>query len=282
MASMQAPKMDTYWRLNTYDSSSVEFLRKRLKSAGWKSEAGFCKFSLIDQVHRLERGLLCYDNCTTVELVQFARDRQFEIQDAENEERKRLIVKLEDDDDEATFEKMFDLPAEMRNRIYEAYLAEFPKGLDCPSQPPLARTNRQMRAEVLPLFYSEKTFVIHLTQRFDEDGPVTPLILDLPLRVHAFVNSLQLKYASEWMRRIEFCLSMSGDRASSWASFILHKKKNGRWAVSSLFPPEPEEDEMYEIASDLPLDPFFIYNYRAVLEESMRYHSLYQIWRFQA
>lgn len=279
---MQAPKMDTYWRLETHDSTSVESLREQLKSVGWKPEAVFYKFELIEFVHRLERGFLCYESCTTDELVQFARAHRIEIQDPENRERESLVQVLEEADEYASFEKLFDLPAEMRNRIYEAYLAEFPKGLDCPSQPPLTRTSRQVRAEVLPLFYSETTFVIHLTQRFDEDGPVTPLILDLPLRVHAFVNSLQLKYASEWMRRIEFCLSMSGDRASSWASFILHKKKNGRWAVSSLFPPEPEEDEMYEIASDLPLDPFFIYNYRGVLEESMRYHSLYQIWRCQA
>ena len=58
------------------------------------------------------------------------------------------------------------LPAELRNVIYTFTVIESPPlQIDNhatqvnAAQPPLARTNRRIRAEVLPIFYAENTFV---------------------------------------------------------------------------------------------------------------------------
>lgn len=72
-----------------------------------------------------------------------------------------LIAKLDERDDTRTFTKFLDLPAELRNCIYEFYMVDFPSTLRLPTTPPLARTNRKIREDVLPLFYSSHEFEIH-------------------------------------------------------------------------------------------------------------------------
>lgn len=207
---MESSSLDTYWRLSNHDSTSVKELRKRLRSVGCTPNSRITKEALVEFTHLVERGLLCYDPCTKSELLSFAKARKVEIET--NEGRKSLIQKLKDADENATFEKILDLPAELRNHIYEAYLAEFAEQLDCPSQPPLARTSRQMRAEVLPLFYGTKTFRFHVTKRFkrnnDTDG-ILKLTLEFPIRTYAFINSLEEKHIS----RIA-CFEMAGFTAN--------------------------------------------------------------------
>ncbi|POS78334.1 hypothetical protein DHEL01_v203264 [Diaporthe helianthi] len=70
-------------------------------------------------------------------------------------------------DDEAVSSRrrsFLSLPAEIRNKIYQYSLVERPsraalriKGL---AQPPLTRTNRQVRSEALPIYYGNNRFEI--------------------------------------------------------------------------------------------------------------------------
>lgn len=71
--------------------------------------------------------------------------------------------------DGETCSRLEELPAELRTIIYSFAVVEvapvnidkmFEAGIvDAGCQPPLARTSRQVRAEVLPIFYAENTFV---------------------------------------------------------------------------------------------------------------------------
>jgi hypothetical protein len=68
-------------------------------------------------------------------------------------------------DRDRTFNRFSELPAELRKSVYEYYIADWMSdALYVPSQPPLARINRLIRSEVLPLFYSECRFILYFEQ----------------------------------------------------------------------------------------------------------------------
>jgi hypothetical protein len=76
---------------------------------------------------------------------------------------KELVDLLLTADQEITFPKFMDLPAELRVKVEEYYIAGLQEKCDallCPAQPPLARTCKMMMKEVLPLFYSNSHFAI--------------------------------------------------------------------------------------------------------------------------
>lgn len=267
--NMRAAELDTYWRLPTHDTASINRLRERLKTAGYKAISKFHKPKLIELTRRIERGLICYDSCKKAELVSFAKARNVEIE--KNEARMSLIEKLEEADRNATFEKLFDLPAELRNHIYEAYLAEFAEQLDCPSQPPLARISKQARSEVLPLFYGQTTFLICLNARLHlNEAEVPRIVLDLPMRAHAFIHSLQYKYAAKLMKHIEYRVDVDEDTQENVGSFHLVKKKNKCWVLSVVCIDDTLEKKLFEHDPSFKLSPSHIYTNRLSLEKTMK------------
>lgn len=107
---------------------------------------------------RLARGLLPYEKFDKLDLQAFAAAHG--ITPAKSKTKKGLVRALEQGDDTAVFDRLLDLSGELRNRIYGMYLEEFDFSDITPSQPPLALVSRQVRAEVLPLFYSSCRFSI--------------------------------------------------------------------------------------------------------------------------
>jgi hypothetical protein len=76
--------------------------------------------------------------------------------------KKALAKALTRADEERTFSRLFDLPQELRDLIYTFYVDGF--GLEDgsrslivhkPTYPPLARVNRTLRDEVLPIYYEK-------------------------------------------------------------------------------------------------------------------------------
>lgn len=65
---------------------------------------------------------------------------------------------LQGADDRLSFHKFLKLPPELRNIVYEFYVAAFPSKLELCSQPPLARTSSLVPKEMLPAFYGRKAF----------------------------------------------------------------------------------------------------------------------------
>ena len=266
---MESAELDTYWRLDTHEDTTIPSLREGLKTAGYKAISKFHKPKLIEFTRRIERGLICYDRCKETELVSFAKARNVEIE--QKEARMSLIEKLEEADRNATFEKLFDLPAELRNHIYGAYLVEFAEQLECPSQPPLARVSKQARSEVLPLFYGQTTFLICLNARIHfNEAEVPRFVLALPMRAHAFINSLQLKYTAKWMKHVEYRVDVEEDTQENIASFHLVKKKNKRWVFSLVRIDDSREKKLFEHEPGFKLLPSQLFANRSILEATMK------------
>ncbi|KAK5718091.1 hypothetical protein LTR17_015879 [Elasticomyces elasticus] len=65
------------------------------------------------------------------------------------------------------FQRFLELPPELRTQIFEYYIAAFTLGgLHAPTMPPATRICRQLRNEVLPLFFTNCTFDIHFLQTY--------------------------------------------------------------------------------------------------------------------
>lgn len=69
-----------------------------------------------------------------------------------------LVRKLEEADDQTTFPRFFELPAEIRNMIYEYHFCGYGAIFYKHHQPPLTLASSQLRSESLPLFYKCVTF----------------------------------------------------------------------------------------------------------------------------
>ena len=154
----KAPKYDLYWQLRERSATNKQGLKDILSSAGYEVKKSAKKNELRSLVQRVSMGRLCYDKCSHLELNEFAITRR--LVDAGKSPTKRWLAdRLMADDDHCSFTRMFDLPPELRKLIYEFYISDFnEESLEEPTQPPLARTCRMMRNEVLPLFYSTCTF----------------------------------------------------------------------------------------------------------------------------
>ncbi|KAK5127360.1 hypothetical protein LTR85_006699 [Meristemomyces frigidus] len=160
---MASARYDEYWRLSDYHRTTVDQLRHRLERKGYLIKKSASKAELIVITHRDDCGQFCYDNCTETELSLFARDRGISLACAKAKSTR--AARLINADSERTFRRLLDLPAELRNRIYHYYIADFPHLLTLPAAPPLARTCKQVEKEVLPLFYSTKTFHVIFERR---------------------------------------------------------------------------------------------------------------------
>jgi len=131
---------------------------------GGKADLRPCISGVEDLVQRCERGLLSYDAYSVEELTKFAEDRGYYVVPPST--KKELVQLLEKADDDIKFEKVLELPAELRNRIYGAYfeaLGVLPQKL---TQPPLCSVSRQIRAESLPVFYATATFQLRFVHTY--------------------------------------------------------------------------------------------------------------------
>ncbi|KAK6417943.1 hypothetical protein LTR95_017267 [Oleoguttula sp. CCFEE 5521] len=156
---------DSYWRIANYThlldehDELVEIARERdIKPRGLLQKDQ----SIVNGLNRFARGLLDYSRCSMTELEIFVQQRGIT--------RKRwpsaakLSAQLEAADDAHEFVRLLELSSEVRLGIYKYYCSHFSHmGLCQPTPPPRADTCRQLRQEVLPVFYSQCIFQIHLT-----------------------------------------------------------------------------------------------------------------------
>ncbi|KAK5679773.1 hypothetical protein LTS10_007721 [Elasticomyces elasticus] len=217
------PTFDRYWTLDSYNNLIMSDMRERLEALDPRITAvRFSRRSLVVYMQRIDRELLRYDLCRTNELLQFAAARRLTVHGyvTENtkpatlrQNRAGLIEQLWHADDNATFpfEK---LPAELRVRMYDLYLDEFPKVLKTPTQPPLARTCRLMRTEVLTIFYRRTTFILSLHVH-RSTAAAQPYSLRFDLDSTAFIETLAPEHLAR-IERLQFNMtampSVTGDR----------------------------------------------------------------------
>jgi hypothetical protein len=122
-----------------------------------------------------------YHECTLRELQTFARNRGI-MTAAIGLKKPALAQLLLQADAERTFEKLFELPPEVRNIIYQFYVGDLGTtwvryrylretatyALHAPAQPPLASISRQLRHEVLPIFYQDCRFLLDFGRKNKE------------------------------------------------------------------------------------------------------------------
>ncbi|KIW99811.1 uncharacterized protein Z518_10739 [Rhinocladiella mackenziei CBS 650.93] len=94
----------------------------------------------------------------------------------------------------------FELPAEIRNRIYRLVLFSptGSQGADGKPKPRTAilTTSKRMHQEVSYILYSSSSFRIFPLQDFES----APVVQDLPLRYRSMVTKLEMVVGSDWTR----------------------------------------------------------------------------------
>ena len=148
------------WSLPTWIGSK-QLLVDELRARGHDWVKGQDRSRLHTMLLRCERSLLLYEGCKLEELLRFIAQRRLQQGDTQ---RKAIMVKtLELADEEARFENFLQLPPELRVAIYElSFSDEDLSDLVAPVQPPIARVSRQLRSEVLGVFYDH----IHVRTNF--------------------------------------------------------------------------------------------------------------------
>ncbi|KAK4496620.1 hypothetical protein PRZ48_012600 [Zasmidium cellare] len=151
-----------YWRLSNWNCKKKADLMEHVQSQGRHTTRYMLKWQLIEKQNLTDRGLLPYENpaITLEELQRFIRDRRLQPPN-DPPSRADCIAVLEKADESQTFDRFLDLPPELRERIYGMYMAEFPRTLTFPTQPPLTLTSRLLRKEALPLFFKETAFNLY-------------------------------------------------------------------------------------------------------------------------
>jgi hypothetical protein len=140
---------DCYWRLPSYAGSGA-----MRRGKGRETEP--------ERLHRLARSLPNYSNYKPADLRKFVQQRK--LTGADSKSRKAYLVDLlRNADKNPSFARFLDLPEELRNTVYGFYCACFSDTpLNIPVHPPLARVNKQLQSEMLPVFYSQCTFAVGL------------------------------------------------------------------------------------------------------------------------
>lgn len=164
---------NTYWKIPKYwftdeysDLTCTPSERKRiavtyLEKRDIKVPPKTTLEQLANLISRFERGLLNYASYDAKTLREFAAARSLQCSRKGRLSQKAIIGVLEHADDNARFERMLELPAELRVRIYEYYCLDlgqrFALGLGIVPlehrQPPLTLVCRLLRQESLQIFY---------------------------------------------------------------------------------------------------------------------------------
>lgn len=206
----QGHPSDRYWRLPNYAlSNQVSEIRHHLKFHNYPHTLPSSAFPSLLQ--NLARSLPGYEKCKTAELRLFALQRRLTtIVDIPNANRQDLAKALRLADQTPQFHRFLELPPELRTAIYTFYCAGFAdEPLTLPTYPPLARVNRQLREEVLPVFYSECTFAVGLTTGIHSDlqlasaaGAVggIPHVLRMQRETTLFLKSLSAEHLGHIQR----------------------------------------------------------------------------------
>lgn len=154
---------DAYWRLNTYDDVSKSTLLSGLQAKGLAFKSSISKEELVEVQQRLDRGLLHYNDVriTEQQLSTFIRARKLRMPTSGT--RKAMVAVLLGADEVIGLDKLDQLPAQLRDRIYKFHIGSLPihKHLGFPTQPPITSISTLLRKEALPLFYSSMYFKLH-------------------------------------------------------------------------------------------------------------------------
>jgi hypothetical protein len=148
-----------YWVLPDYSSYTKARLLKILDEHHYEVKKSSDKAELLFHINRAKRYMVCYLKCSTAELHQFVKDRNLIPSLPLTLSRSSLSKVLTTADNDLRFNRILDLPAELRKEIYEYYV-DFEDELAALCPPPLAQASKQLKAEVLPIFHNRCVFLL--------------------------------------------------------------------------------------------------------------------------
>nr|OQO22342.1 hypothetical protein B0A51_08430 [Rachicladosporium sp. CCFEE 5018] len=168
LVSRSRHDIDNVYKLGFEPGRSVYSLNRILQ---YFDDAGYYRPTRPSWTHafqlvvRYQSGLLSYEKYGVAELRAFAAaceiTRTCSVTRCSLEKTRKadLVPILEQADDERTF-RLMDLPPELRNTIYVAYLASLPTMPMRFIQPPLCLASRQLRDDTLKVFFSTCSFTL--------------------------------------------------------------------------------------------------------------------------
>lgn len=154
-------RRNSYWKLGFYTTKTARELKDYLAAHGYQCPKSDNKETLMRAIYRCQRGLLSYGKYSADELRAFCLDRNVsspskKMQDLQVPSVVRMLKKA---DDKATFPRFMELPAELRNRVYELHFRDYDEMSTEHNQPPITKAS----PESLPLFYKCVTFTWDLS-----------------------------------------------------------------------------------------------------------------------
>jgi hypothetical protein len=213
-----------YWKIpGLIGDTRTPALKEYIDKPGGKHHtSAVTRKRLIELVTRTKRGLRCYDGDTVTELKHFGLHRGFDAPSL-NVKKQALIDILETADEEATFDRFLELPAELRVYIYELHFASYgdhPRAIESAAPPPITQVNSQIRQETLKLFYQTCDFQFVFTSA----GPISQLAIENGTA--KFVRELPCKHLAT-IRNMRLGVSWGGTKFGP-AGF---PGSSGEWAL---------------------------------------------------
>jgi hypothetical protein len=161
--------LNSYWQTDLPYLTTMDEWRRYLEARRcyYKPSASLAR--LKELADRGARGLQSYEAHGYHMLRALAKDRGMGSQVRRRAKKQELIRCLEDADDWnvaskalPTFHRFFELPPELRNRIYTFYFDSLGKVPPRFVVPPLCRASRQLRLETTQLFFEHSTFIVFM------------------------------------------------------------------------------------------------------------------------
>lgn len=199
MASTQANKR---WRID-YKDLPVEYMKNVLKSANYtvpKNESARSLRYMKSSLAKIDIGIMQYSIWGTADLRDFLKRRGLLVPKKETS-KTALVEMLEAADYSPKFPRFMELPPEIRVMIYRHSMRSIIDGHTSdsaanylPLEPGIVHASRLIRAEALPVFYSTKTFPLHIaaTSKVNSEDGDYP---QMDLHTYIFLRSVGDKYS---------------------------------------------------------------------------------------
>ncbi|CAK3867555.1 Hypothetical predicted protein [Lecanosticta acicola] len=148
-----------YWKfhLPSFIHLSMKQMKQMMDDLGVSYPKSGNKEQITRALFRAQLGLTQYHNCSNTQLRKFIHDRKIDASGVIGGKfignHRELVSLLERADEHPQFHKFMDLPAELRNRVYEYHFSDM-RTAYAPAQPPISRASRVLRQESLSMFYS--------------------------------------------------------------------------------------------------------------------------------
>jgi hypothetical protein len=109
--------------------------------------------------------MLSYTGCTLPELRQYNAVRKLAAGPIKALSRNEIVAQLELADETPPFDRFFDMPPELRNRVYAHYSQWLGALSPAFCQPPLRLALRVLCGELLPVFFANATLQVRVAMR---------------------------------------------------------------------------------------------------------------------